>query len=269
VAVDYDDFIATVAREGAIPPAQAERAAVVTLETLAERISEGEARDVAEQLPAPLRPALDAVGEPEPFSAEEFFVRVQERERVPPLDAQRHVRAVFAALRETVTHDELADLASELPRPLEVLLVERDPLLELDDAFETPSSADEFIRRVGRRAALDDEGARQAVDAVLEVLAIRVSGGEVDDLIERLPPRLEEPLRRGRAEGGEPARMMPVKQFLMAIAEREGVRRSEARLHARAVFATLREAVGDDEIADIASQLPHEYVSLIPRPYVP
>jgi uncharacterized protein (DUF2267 family) len=270
VATDYADFIATVGHEAEIPFEEAERAAVVTLETLSERITAGEAHDVAELLPEALRPVLDREeGEPEPFSADEFFHRVQEREHVPPLAAQRHVVAVFAALRRAVSPDELADLASQLPRPLELLLVETEPWLEGEDVLEPPRSADEFLDRVARRASLDREGARRATEAALEVLAIRISGGEVDDLIRRLPAELHRPLQRGRAEGGESARMLPLKQFQMAIADREGVTRAEARLHARAVFATLREAVGDDEIADIASQLPHEYISLIPRPYVP
>lgn len=47
-----------------------------------------------------------------------------------------------------------------------------------------------FVSRVAERAGLHVERARRAVDAVLETLAERIAGGEVDDLIARLAPAL-------------------------------------------------------------------------------
>jgi len=265
MATDYADFITTVEHQAAIPHDEAERAARATLETLAERISPGEAHDIAEQLPEPLRAVLDRADPPHPFSAQEFLQRVQARERVPIRSAERHVRAVFAALRESVSRDELADLASELPRELEMLLFDDTLLPELEDASAGPMAADEFIDRVARRTALDRDEARRVVDVVLEALAERIAGGEVADIAERLPAELRAPLERGSARSGDSARWLPLKQFLMAIADREGVTRAQARLHVRAVLATLREAVGEQELRDVASELPHEYRSLMPR----
>jgi uncharacterized protein (DUF2267 family) len=46
--------------------------------------------------------------------------------------------------------------------------------------------------------------------------------------------------------------------FLQRVAEREGVSAEQAREHALAAFATLREAV-EEEFFDIAVQLPNEY----------
>jgi uncharacterized protein (DUF2267 family) len=261
VALQYAEFIATVEREGEIGHEEAERAARATLETLAERISGGEARDVAEQLPQELRALLEHDGDAQPLSAEEFLQHVQDREHVPISDARRHAQAVFAALRRALTAKELSDLASELPRELQAMLL-------VDDGAGgdagAPGSADDFFDRVARRASLDRETARRATEAVLETLAIRISGGEVDDLIKRLPPELHAPLERGRSQHGELAEPIPLKQFLMAVAEREGASRAEAGMHARAVLATLREAVGDQELEDVLSQLPHEYRSLVP-----
>jgi uncharacterized protein (DUF2267 family) len=255
----YADFIETVEREGAVGRAEAERAARATLLTLGERISAGEARDIAAQLPRELRDLLGGNG-PQGFSAEEFLQRVQAIERVPIMDAEAHVRAVFAALRAAIDDEELADLASELPRPLEDFLVG-------DDLPEPsrPMSADAFLDRVARRTRLTRDGAARATDAVLERLAERISGGEAEDLARRLPPELRPPLERGRAVKGEPARWLPMKDFLIGLAEREGVTRAQARLHARGVLATLREAAGEDELEDAMSQLPAEYRSLLPR----
>jgi uncharacterized protein (DUF2267 family) len=262
MTTDYAEFIETVETEAAISGAQAELAALATLETLAERISGGEAHDIAEQLPDELRPVLDRDGDPHPLSAEEFLQRVQARERVPLPVAREHVRAVFAALRRAVTHEEIADLASELPRELEAMLVGRDA----DDTPEPPIGAEEFLRLVARRAALDDGAAPRATAAVLETLANRISAGEVDDLVERLPRELHPPLERGKAEGrAQLPRVLTLKQFLMKVAEREGGTRAEARLSAGAVLATLEDAVGAKEIGDVISQLPHEFSSLLPR----
>jgi uncharacterized protein (DUF2267 family) len=44
------------------------------------------------------------------------------------------------------------------------------------------------------------------------------------------------------------------------IAEREGVGPLDAVEHARAVFAVLRETIGDDEHFDVVVQLPADYV---------
>ena len=53
---------------------------------------------------------------------------------------------------------------------------------------------------------------------------------------------------------------------MRGIAEREGVTPNEARKHARAVFATLREAVSEKEFSDVRAQLPDDYSALLARP---
>jgi uncharacterized protein (DUF2267 family) len=270
MATDYAGFIATVEREADVAHDQAERAVTATLETLGERISGGEAHDLAGQLPPELQRLVDrhAGDGPRPLSAGEFFQRVQSREQVPIMEAQDHVRAVFVALRETVDPEEIADLASELPRELEMLLFDDLPLEDLDEgvAGSSPSSAQDFVARVARRTALDEEGARRATDAVLELLAFRLAAGETDDLKQRLPAELRAPLERGKADKPSPsAHWLPLKQWLIAVAEREGVSRAEARLHVRAVFETLAEAIGDDELEDVVAQLPSEFRALFPR----
>jgi uncharacterized protein (DUF2267 family) len=58
---------------------------------------------------------------------------------------------------------------------------------------------------------------------------------------------------------------MPLERFVALIGEREGVPSGVALSHARAVLATLRDAVDDDEVFDVTVQLPQDYVSaLIP-----
>jgi uncharacterized protein (DUF2267 family) len=119
---------------------------------------------------------------------------------------------------------------------------------------------------VARRAGLDGEAARRAVAAVLETLGDRISQGEVEDLAERLPPELREPLIRGDRQSHGAARPLSLKEFVLAVSERGGMTPDEAREHARAVFATLREAVGPEEFSDMVAQLPDEYHALLAPP---
>jgi uncharacterized protein (DUF2267 family) len=96
---------------------------------------------------------------------------------------------------------------------------------------------------------------------VLETLAERIADGEVDDLITRLPLPLHAALKRDMARSPGAPRMS-LDRFLDRVAEREGVTPEQARTDARAVFITLREAVGDEEFFDITVQLPPEYAVL-------
>jgi uncharacterized protein (DUF2267 family) len=127
-------------------------------------------------------------------------------------------------------------------------------------------SAEDFFTRVADRAGLAADGARRAADAVLTTLAERIAGGEVDDLISRLPAELHRPLRQGTLLSKGVARRLSLDDFLRRVAEREGVTPDEAFEHARAVFATLREAVGDEEFRDVSAQLPQEYAAVSAHP---
>jgi uncharacterized protein (DUF2267 family) len=118
-----------------------------------------------------------------------------------------------------------------------------------------------MVLRVAQLAALDLAQARRAVDAVLETLAVRISEGEVEDLMKRLPTDSRPALERGLAENRRATRMS-LGEFLARVAMREGVERDDAELHARAVFAALRELVPSKEIYDVESELPREYAPL-------
>lgn len=256
----YERFITTVQQKAEISWIAAERAARATLETLAERISWGQARDLAEDLPHELRRWLleAARGDAEPFDAREFIRRVAEREDVDEATAERHARAVFVALARLVRSEEIADLAAELSKDFEPLLSEargrtRDP------AAPEVLAIEEFFDRVADRAAVDREAAQRAVDAVLETLAERIAGGQVDDMIEVLPDALHLPLQRGRERSGGKAQRMSLDEFVYRVAEREGVPYEDALDHARAVVATLRDALPDKEFSDLLAQLPRGY----------
>ena len=52
---------------------------------------------------------------------------------------------------------------------------------------------------------------------------------------------------------------MSLDEFVARIAEREGIDYEQALDHARAVFAGLRETLGDSELSDCLSALPRGY----------
>jgi uncharacterized protein (DUF2267 family) len=254
--VDYETFIRTVAADADIGFGEAERAARAVLETLGERIAQGEARDLAAQLPPELSPWIATTTPAEGFDVDEFIRRIAEREEVDAVTAERHVRAVFTALSRAVDRREHDQMAAELSKDYWPLLA-RGPHVEV-------VSAEAFLQRVAERSGLDADAARAATDPVLETLAERIAGGEVEDLRARLPVALHEPLGRGSARTGGKATRMGVDEFVRRVAEREGVDIEQAQDHARAVLGTLREAVGS-EFVDVTAQLPDEYESVLAR----
>lgn len=113
--MEHEQFIGRVAEWGGLSKDRADRAAHATFQTLAERITPEEAKDLAAQLPAQFKGDLegDAAGQTIDFG--EFLRRVGEREDVPPNDAHDHARAVLSTLREAVSEGEVADVVSQLP----------------------------------------------------------------------------------------------------------------------------------------------------------
>jgi uncharacterized protein (DUF2267 family) len=124
--------------------------------------------------------------------------------------------------------------------------------------FEEPDVAG----RVAELNGLDRDAARRATEAVLQVLAVRISAGEVQDLEEELPPELRPALERGLAES-RAGRRMTEREFLARVAELEGVSREEAERHAHAVFQALREILSDKEFSDVTAQLSEDFAPLL------
>jgi uncharacterized protein (DUF2267 family) len=254
--MDYDQLIAIVEREADTSRAEAEQATRATLQTLAERITKGEARDLAQQLPDELIPWLFTNRAGQDFDADKFLRRLAAREHLDDDDdatAAAHAAAVFAALRRAIAKSELDDLASELPSWLRNLLTGVWIVTE-----------EEFVAKVARVAGVDDDQARKATHAVLETLAERVGAGEADDLASHLPAELHPPRQRGRTSANGPIRM-PAEEFVRRVAQREGATVDAARGHIEAVLAALRDTV-PEEFYDIAVELPGDYDSLLPSP---
>ncbi|MGC5020801.1 DUF2267 domain-containing protein [Micromonospora sp. DT47] len=117
--MEYQDFINAVATRAKVSTDQAATLTRATLETLAGRISAGQAEDLAYQLPEGLD---DCLREPlrrehatSSFGLEEFVQRVGDRPGVDRALAGAGVRAALTTLREAVSRDEFDDAVAQLP----------------------------------------------------------------------------------------------------------------------------------------------------------
>ncbi|WP_248896758.1 DUF2267 domain-containing protein [Haloplanus halobius] len=128
----YDAFLGEVqhrlelATEG-----DAARAARIVLETLGQRIGEGEASDLASQLPREIGRHLTKVEGGEQFSYQVFIERIAERAEIDESDANYYAQAIAALVADCVQGGELAQVRAQLPD-------DYDDLFELVDAKATP-----------------------------------------------------------------------------------------------------------------------------------
>lgn len=116
--MQYDAFVGQVQHRARLASSgDAVRAIRATLETLAERLTAEESKDLASQLPREiglfLHQPREATGQR--FHLEEFFKRVNQREQVDPADAVFHARVVFEVLGEAVSRGEMQDVIAQLP----------------------------------------------------------------------------------------------------------------------------------------------------------
>ncbi|GIJ76189.1 Uncharacterized conserved protein, DUF2267 family [Micromonospora phaseoli] len=116
--MEYEDFINAVALRARVSTDQAATLTRVTLENLGDRISAGQAEDLAYQLPDGLDDHLRRPRRWEhatSYGLEEFVQRVGDRPDVDRALAGAGVRAVLTTLREAVTRDQFEDTVAQLP----------------------------------------------------------------------------------------------------------------------------------------------------------
>ncbi len=261
--MDYNGFISTVRERAHVPDDEAQRAACATLLTLSERLTGGEAEDIANLVPQELRRCVVERPTPERFHVDEFLRRVAERTGISESSAEVDARAVLAALWSTVGPREFAEMRAELPKDFDPLLdqalVEAPRPERQMSQVDPVIGFDELLDRVAEELGGDRDQARRATGAVLEVLASRVTGGQVDDIEARLPAELRPAFERGRARSGGKAKPVSLEEFITQVARAETVDPGTATEHARAVLSVLREVLPEKEWADTRAQLPADY----------
>lgn len=119
----------------------------------------------------------------------------------------------------------------------------------------------EFVRHVQQQAKLAGrEQAENAVQAVIETLAERLSHGEPANLAAQLP----EPIKGYLLAPGvsDQAQKYTVDEFIARVAEHTGVDANKAEMVIRAVFEALDLAVSPGEMHDVRVRFPPEYTRL-------
>ncbi len=130
----YDEFIAQVQRRADLNTKdEAVRATRAVLETLGERLAGGEPKDLAAQLPPEIAGYLHQPlpGAGVPFTLDDFFMRVAEREGSELAEATFHVRVVLGLVAEVVTMGEIENIRARLP-------AEFRQLFEVENEGELP-----------------------------------------------------------------------------------------------------------------------------------
>ncbi|MGC1214609.1 MAG: DUF2267 domain-containing protein [Micromonospora sp.] len=117
------EFFEKVAARAGVPPQAAQSLTEATLRTLAERISGGQAADLADHVAHELRPFLARARpeEPEAFGYDEFLRRVADRAGVDEAAAERGAGAVLQTLHRVVGHQEFEDTMAQLPTEVQAL----------------------------------------------------------------------------------------------------------------------------------------------------
>ncbi len=143
--MSYDDFIGEVQhRIESGTPAEAVRTTRAVLETLGERLTEGEATDLASPLPIEIDRYLLQAEHGQKYGYDEFVDRVMEKLNYEDLDLQAsyalpagkdrseavyRTKAVFALLAEEVPEGEMEDIEQQLTEDFEELF----EFIEMED----------------------------------------------------------------------------------------------------------------------------------------
>ncbi len=114
--MNYGDFVHFVKERSTFKSDEAVRKAVESvLKVLGEKISIGQAVDIAAALPAELKPYLMQTPEAEKFNLEDFLRIVGQEEGVDTRTAEEHARAVLTVLGEWIPRAELRDTLAQMP----------------------------------------------------------------------------------------------------------------------------------------------------------
>ena len=117
------EFYRSVAQRAALSREEAADLTRATLETVADRVSGGEARDLAAELPEPLAQPLRSGDEAaKRFDLEEFVRRVSERTGLTAPETTRGIRAVLVTLREVAPSDQFTEMMAQLSKDFRTLI---------------------------------------------------------------------------------------------------------------------------------------------------
>jgi uncharacterized protein (DUF2267 family) len=294
--VKYDKFVNRVGERAGVTQEQAESLTRATLQVLADRISGGQDADLAARLPEELARLVRKAPQklPEKYGFDEFVEKVRERAVDVPAEAVLPgIRAVLLTLRDATGGKEFRDTMAQLSHEFGDLLQDEsaaeagEPRTAASGGDRTAASGgdrtagaaaprgqraagpgplaaqdDELVQRTAERAGVSPQEAVQLTQATLSTLGDLI-GGQAHEIALRLPDIsgewLDEPPET-------PAQNYGVESFVSRVRDLTiDVMDDDITPGIQAVMITLREAVGEAELAIALRPLPGEYDELLVR----
>lgn len=215
-----------------------------TLRALRTSISKGEATDIAQYLPATFGKILtEERAEPaQPIELETFISDVAEETGVSEEIAEKRIRAVVAALKESVGEEEISNAEDQLPP-------EYGRLFEVGPEVH----AESFSSAVAEETDLGPEEGETATQAVLETFAERITRGEGEDIAHFLHG---DAARWVVDQVNDDAEEFDRDEFVDRVADRAGVDAATAESYVTTVMGVLDSVVPDRELEAASAQLP-------------
>ena len=120
--MQYRMLIKKVQDYSGFSDSEAENALKLVVEKIATRLTGGERKDFASELPKELEDLAMASKEPDKFGADDMFKEISELQDIDVGHAKKQVMAVWRALKDAITPGEIADIKAQLPRDLSAVL---------------------------------------------------------------------------------------------------------------------------------------------------
>lgn len=112
----YNEMLGQICENTGLQKEEADRATRAFFQTLAQRLGNDEARELASQLPTDLQDTLAPTSpDVEKFSTEEFLSRVAETSGLERPRAEQAAHAVWRTVNDAVSSGEMGDVRSQLP----------------------------------------------------------------------------------------------------------------------------------------------------------
>lgn len=116
----------------------------------------------------------------------------------------------------------------------------------------------ELIKKVQVESGFSDKESKDALECLVENIAVRLTEGERKDFASQLPQELED-----IALSVYPPEEKPDDDLLMSFMELQDVEEDRAKKQMLSSWHALKNALTDGQIGDIKSQLPQKTVSML------
>lgn len=257
-------FIAAVEVRAELPThVRAATAANVTVCTLADRLTPGQAHLLIEAIPPRVRRLFECGssrgGTLARLDHAEFLEQLSRRLAVTPAHAELIGDAVFTALRSVLPDEITAHVAVQLPQDLRDLwLGTRPPIVGAMTASES-AAEQELLTDIADRIPLPlGVSAPDALSAVVCAFSSRLSRGEALDVFLGLPHGVRPLLERCLVQRFERSVVFDREQLARRVAEELGTTPSLAEQIIGVVLNALKGLLPARAQEDVASQLPRD-----------